>query len=184
MVLQSALAAAVADPRCDLVDVLRISRNEMPAGTGVEPIAERLQHLRRIVLWVDGDRDEENVAPNCKRRGDDRRSPIVVEIAAREGYGRGFRPQPDVLRDFPYSYRVRRSRGAKLQVAASGGRIDARHSLRPMTYGTIGGFLFDDFTGRMFGVTAAHVCDKTTGYARPVPMSRAHADPQRREIDG
>jgi hypothetical protein len=102
-----------------------------------------------------------------------RRSPIIVEVAVTEGFGREALPRPEAIRDSPYDYHIKRSRGAKLQAAASGGMITAGDRGYARSYGTLGGFLVDDHTLEIFGVTAAHVCNGSTGYALPLPLPRA-----------
>ncbi|MEA3038496.1 MAG: hypothetical protein QOE79_1009 [Sphingomonadales bacterium] len=99
-------------------------------------------------------------------------SPIVVEVTAGKEFGSETSPDRRMAGEYPYRVRVRRSRGARLQAAASGGWITDR-SATPARRGTTGGFLMDKFSGRTWSVTAAHVCGDCTGYARAMPMPKA-----------
>ncbi|MFS2180196.1 hypothetical protein ACCC98_30295 [Rhizobium pisi] len=101
-------------------------------------------------------------------------SPIVVEVATREDFGRevGFEPTAS---DYPYRYRIRPSRGARLHVASAGGRIDTYPPTHTRSYGTLGGFIIDNVSNATFGVTAEHVCLRKTGHARPLPIPHAPA---------
>lgn len=101
------------------------------------------------------------------------RSPIVVEIAVRKNFGREARPERRV-REYPYSFRIRRSRGGRLHGAAAGGTIVARLT-DGNSRGTLGGFLVDSFNGDLFGVTAAHVSRQKRVRAGPTPLPRAPA---------
>ena len=62
MVPQLAVPATVAELGADRFDVFRLSRQKLPSRAGVERIGERLEHLRRIVLGIDAQRNKEDIA--------------------------------------------------------------------------------------------------------------------------
>ncbi len=58
------LAAAFAELEADVLHVLRLAGEEQPAVAGLESVGVDLEHLRRIVHRVHGDRVDEHVAPD------------------------------------------------------------------------------------------------------------------------
>lgn len=104
-----------------------------------------------------------------------RRSPLVVEVTVGPEYGREAGPiDIDTLESGDlrrYNYRIRRTRGSRLQGAAAGGRI--ARSTKNQVFGTIGGFLTALSSSETYAVTAAHVCDGNHGIATPTVLPHA-----------
>ena len=113
----------------------------------------------------------------------EKRSPIVVEVAAGPNYGREGRPEA-YLRGDGTNYRlsIRRSPGSRLQYAAAGGRIVPQSPPSGnATYGTIGGFLEDAASGRLHAMTASHVSNGCGGFVSPTWLPGA-ASPMRAAV--
>ena len=65
MLAQAALRAAIAELRVDRIYVVRLPGQKLPSrGACLERIGIGLEHVRRIVLGIDGDRNEEDITPD------------------------------------------------------------------------------------------------------------------------
>jgi hypothetical protein len=96
------------------------------------------------------------------------RKPIVVEITVGPETSRAYPVKDSGFGEAPYRLAFRRSAGSVFQAAASGGRIIPERSAgKARAWGTVGGFLVDPWSDRIWAMTAAHVSEKRDATAQP-----------------